>query len=80
MNTEYYIQYSVINHNGKECEKEYEYIHITGSLCCIPQTNTTLLINYTSILKKESVSYHFEVPVKEEEVSHSTPAVFLWMD
>ena len=45
MNTEYYIQYSVINHNGKECEKEYEYIQITGSLCCIAEVDQTLQIN-----------------------------------
>ena len=30
-----------------------EYIHITESLCCTPETNTTLYINYTSIKKKE---------------------------
>ena len=33
-----YIQYPVINHNGKEYEKEY----ITESLCCTPEINTTL--------------------------------------
>ena len=33
-----YIQYPIINHNGKE----YEYICITESLCYIPETNTTL--------------------------------------
>ena len=53
-----YIQYPVINHNGKEYEKEYVYILIiyttelyiqiiqlyitTESLCCTPETNTTL--------------------------------------
>ena len=34
------IQYLVITHNGKEFEKEYT--HITESLCCTPETNTTL--------------------------------------
>ena len=34
-----YIQYPVINHNGKEYEKEY--ICITESLCCTAETNTT---------------------------------------
>ena len=33
-------QYPVINHNGKEYEKEY--IYITESLCCTPEINTTL--------------------------------------
>ena len=43
-NTGNCIQYLVINHNGKEYEKEYIYLHIykTESLCCIPETNTTL--------------------------------------
>ena len=33
-----YIQYLVINYNGKESEKEY----ISDSLYCIPETNSTL--------------------------------------
>ena len=42
-----YIQYPVINHNGKEYEKVYihmpnVYICITESLCCTRETNTTL--------------------------------------
>ena len=28
-----YIQYPVINHNRKQCEKEYIYIYMTESLC-----------------------------------------------
>ena len=48
-----YIQYLVINHNGKKYEKEYIYIiiyaYITESLCCIAEINKTLLINCTSI-------------------------------
>ena len=39
---ELYIQYLVITCNGKESEKEYVYVCITESLCCIPETNTTL--------------------------------------
>ena len=35
-----YIQYPVINHNGEEYEKEY--ICVSESLCCIPESNTTL--------------------------------------
>ena len=39
-----YIQYLVINHNGKEYEKEYIYMYvcITESLCCTAEINTTL--------------------------------------
>ena len=46
-----YIQYPVINHNGREYEKEYIkrkniyiyiYIHIYESFCGTPETNTTL--------------------------------------
>ena len=51
-----YIHYPVMNHNGKEYEKEYiciymyvcVYIQKTESLCCTPEMNTTLQINYTS--------------------------------
>ena len=28
-----YVHYHVINHNGKEYEKEYTHTHITESLC-----------------------------------------------
>ena len=35
-----YIQYPMINHNGKEYEKEY--ICITESLCYTAEINTTL--------------------------------------
>ena len=48
-----YTQYLVITCKGKELEKEYLSIYlsiyITESLCCTPETNTTLYINYTSI-------------------------------
>ena len=37
-----YIQYLVITYNGKEYEKVYISICITESLCCTPETNTTL--------------------------------------
>ena len=37
-----YIQYPIINHKGKEYEKEYIYICITESLCCTPEMNTAL--------------------------------------
>ena len=43
-----YIQYSMINHNGKEYEKEYICICMIKSLCCTAEINT-LKINYTSI-------------------------------
>ena len=33
-----YIQYLIVIYNGKESEKEY--IYITESLCCTPETNT----------------------------------------
>ena len=37
-----YIQYPVINHNGKEYEKEYVCVCVTESLCYTPEINTTL--------------------------------------
>ena len=44
-----YIQFLIINYNGKESEKEYIYtnICITEPLCSVPETNTTLLITYS---------------------------------
>ena len=35
----------------KNLKKKYMYIYVTESLCCTPETNTTLYINYTSIKK-----------------------------
>ena len=38
-----YIQYLIINYNGKESKKyRYTYVCITESLCCTPETNTIL--------------------------------------
>ena len=39
-----YIQYLVINYNGREYEKVYiyTYIYITESLCCTAEINTIL--------------------------------------
>ena len=43
-------QYSTTNLLGKECEKRIDIgIGVTKSLCYTPETNTTLLINYTLI-------------------------------
>ena len=39
--TRNYIQYPVINHNGKECLKNV-YICLTESFCCTAEINTTL--------------------------------------
>ena len=38
----------------------YLLLYMTGSLCCTPETNTTLCINSTSIkkLKKSNFMYH----------------------
>ena len=39
--TECYIQYPMINHNGKE-KRMYIYTRITESLFCRAETNTTM--------------------------------------
>ena len=39
----------------------YTYICIKESLCCIPETNTTSKINYTSIKKKNKDVRHCTV-------------------
>ena len=50
-NTGNYIQFPIITYSGKESEKEYMYgihryiythIYETKSLCCTPETHTTL--------------------------------------
>ena len=38
---------------GKESEKENRCICITDSLCCMPEINTTLKVNYTLIKLKK---------------------------
>ena len=47
-----YIQYNVINHNGKEKFKVYTrthtYIYITESLCYTAKINTAFEISYSS--------------------------------
>ena len=53
-----YIQYPVINHNGKEYEKDYMQLCITESLFYTVEINTTLYINYTSI-KKNNLNAQF---------------------
>ena len=52
--------------NGEKYEKEHE------SLCCKPETNTTLSINYTSIKKKHCpiVNHSFKL-----HLSSQTPAL-----
>ena len=44
-----YIQYLVRTYKGKNLKK---HTHVTESLCCTPETNTTLQISDTSIFKK----------------------------
>ena len=53
--TRNYIQYPVVNHNGKDYENKYTHTHthIYESFYCTAEINTTLWINYTSILKSE---------------------------
>ena len=53
-----YIEDLVITYSGKESGKEFMYrrMCITESLCYTPETNTALLIDYTSIKKKSGHS------------------------
>ena len=46
------MQYSVMAYMGKEGRKKVDVcICITDSLCCTAETNTTVQINYISIIK-----------------------------
>ena len=53
--TESYIQYPMINHDGKEysLKKKKVYICITESLCCTAVINITLQNNYISMKTKK---------------------------
>ena len=48
-----YIHYSVINHNGKEYEKECVCVYVTESLCCTAEINTSLEVHFKE--KKENL-------------------------
>ena len=51
--TENYIQYPMINCNGKEYIKNvYIYICITESLCCIAETNIVNQLYFNKKIKK----------------------------
>ena len=76
--TRNYIQQSEIVYMGKESEKEYVYIYIctnmhthththkykTELLCCIPETNITLQINYTSMKNFNLIKKFYDTWVK----------------
>ena len=49
-----YIPYLVMERHLKK--NRYIHIWISESLCCVPETNRTLYINYTSIKKKKCTS------------------------
>ena len=49
-----YIQYPVINHNGKECEKEKKYIYVTESLCCTTQQCKSIILQLKRKKKKKN--------------------------
>ena len=51
-----YIQYPVVNHQGKEYEKEQIYICITGSLCCTAEINNTVNQTYFNKIKFKKLS------------------------
>ena len=80
-----YIQYLVITYHGGECKKEYVYTHTHThkyeSLCCEPEINTTLQINYISInffnLKKRKLLN--SVPIKCNTIEKSADLlVAIW--
>ena len=52
-----------------ECSgKKQIYVCITESLCCTPETNTTLLINYTSI-KNNNNKMQWKIRLKRQPVN-----------
>ena len=66
-----YIQYPVINHNGKEYEKEH--ICTIESFSCSAEMNTTLYINYISIKIFKKVT-----PTSQTETQMSYAITYMW--
>ena len=62
-----YIHYSVINHNGKEYEKECVCVYVTESLCCTAEINTSLELYFKE--KKEK-------PLLLSQVPEPTPHIY----
>ena len=54
------------------------YIYITKSFCCIPETNTTLLINYTPIQNK--IKNNLKVEGKEKKMETGSFELHLWVE
>ena len=53
-----YIQYLVINYNGKECESIHTHTHTSEALCCIPENNIILhIILYQLYLNLKIIFY-----------------------
>ena len=46
--------------------KKNTYIFITELLCCAPETNTTLLVDYTLIKKKNKIKTKCQFKKKKE--------------
>ena len=57
--TENYTRSLVTIYTEKESLKKSIYIYITESFCCTLETNTTLQINYTPILKNKEDTMNF---------------------
>ena len=47
-------------------------IYIYDLLCCVPEVNTTLKVNYILILKKESYSDEYSMVLAQEETNQIT--------
>ena len=45
-------------------------MHISESFCCLPETNTILFINYSSILKNTETSFHTHKKTQNEKAQY----------
>ena len=50
--------------DGSYAYREHSITHrVVESLCCIPETNVTLYVNYTQVKKKKENLPTFEMPI-----------------
>ena len=63
-------RYNIVKLKKKK-KNGYMYIHMAESLCCSPETTTTLLITYTSMKKVYGVKKVIKEKILKKEVVHS---------
>ena len=69
---ENYIQYPLINHNGKEYEKEYTYICLTESLCCTTVIKTQCNSIILQLKNVRVINFYFRSHISTQDRNVNT--------